>query len=205
MERNRQTTLFVTGVILMGLGGLLLVALMLGGSFWSFFWPYLIIGVGLTFLAAMVGTGRGSGGLAIPGSVVTTVGIILFLQNAFGWWESWTFAWTFIVIAVGIGIYTMGVWNQSEQAKRKGLNIATIGGVLLFVFGAFFGLGSSILGFSFAGRIIGPLVMIGIGAFLVIRWGMALKQRPSSLIEEPSVSEPSRDKTPAEPTQSVTT
>jgi hypothetical protein len=205
MERNRQTSMFIAGVILMGLGGLFLIAQVLGGSFWSYFWPYLIIGVGLTFLVALVTSGRGAGGLAIPGSVVTTVGIILFFQNAFGWWESWAFAWTFIVIAVGIGIYTMGIWNQSEKAKRNGLNIAGIGVVLLFVFGAFFGLGFSFLGFSFAARVIWPLVMIGIGAFLVIRWSMALKQRPSNAIEESSIPESSLGKTPEKPTQSVTT
>ncbi len=203
MVRNRQSSMFIAGVILMGLGGLFLVAQVLGGSFWSYFWPYLIIGVGLTFLVAMVTSGRGAGGLAIPGSVVTTVGIILFLQNAFGWWESWAFAWTFIVIAVGIGIYVMGIWNQSEKAKRNGLNIAGIGGILLFVFGAFFGLGFSFLGFSFAARIIGPLVIIGFGAFLVMRWGMALKQHPSSTIGESSLSESRLDQAREEPTQSV--
>jgi hypothetical protein len=196
MARNRQTSMFIAGVILMGLGGLFLIAQLLGGTFWAYFWPYLIIGVGLTFLVSMITGGRGAGGLAIPGSVVTTVGTILFIQNAFGWWESWTFAWTFIVISVGVGIYMMGVINESEKAKSTGVNIAGIGAVLLFVFGAFFGMGSSFLGFSFAGRIIWPLMMIAVGAFLVVRWNMALKDRSSNGNGQSVTSEAQTDKKP---------
>ena len=54
MVRNRQASIFVAGIILMGLGGLFLIAQLLGGSFWAYFWPYPIIAAGLTFFVAMV-------------------------------------------------------------------------------------------------------------------------------------------------------
>src|SRR4051795_12353379 len=92
MVRNGQTSYFIAGIILMGLGGLFLIAQLLGGTFWAYFWPYLIIVAGLTFLAGMVYTGRGAGGLAIPGTIITTVGVILFFQNLLGWWQSWSYA-----------------------------------------------------------------------------------------------------------------
>jgi hypothetical protein len=180
MVRNRQTSYFIAGIILMGLGGLFLFAQLLGGTFWSYFWPYLIIIAGLTFLAGMVYAGRGAGGLAIPGTIITTLGFILFFQNLLGWWQSWAYAWTVLIIATGAGLYLMGVWNYSERVKRVGANIALLGGVLLLLFGTFFGLGFSFLGFGFAARVIWPLTMIVGGALLVIRWGKVLNQPSSS-------------------------
>jgi hypothetical protein len=187
MVRNQQITPLIAGVILMGLGGLFLIAQLLGGNFWAYFWPYPIIAAGVTFLIAMVSRGRGAGGLAIPGSIITTVGLILFLQNSFGWWESWAFAWTFIVISVGVGIFIMGVVNQSDKSKRNGLRIAAIGVLLLVPFGIFFGLGFSFLGFTFATRVIWPLILLGVGAVLVLRGVLTHSLRaPSPAPEAPT-------------------
>jgi len=199
MVRNRQTSYFIAGIFLMGLGGLFLFAQLLGGTFWSYFWPYLIIVTGLTFLASMIYRGRGAGGLAIPGTIVTTLGVILFFQNLLGWWQSWAYAWTMLVVATGIGIYLMGVWNYSEKAKRRGVNIAAIGGALLLLFGTFFGLGFSFLGFGFAARVIWPLAMIVVGAFLVMRWGKVLNQPASTTEIESALPAPIVVAAPPEP------
>ena len=177
MILSRQTSALLAGLMLMGLGGVFLIAQLLGGSFWSYFWPYPIIALGLSFFWGLANRGRGAGGLAIPGSIITTIGVLLLLQNSFGWWESWAFAWTFIVISVGVGIMLMGFWNQKERAQRVGLKIAGVGVGLLFIFGTFFGLGFSFLGFSFAARIIWPLMLIGVGAFLALRGIVVITQR----------------------------
>lgn len=192
MVRNQQITPLIAGVALMGLGGLFLIAQLLGGNFWAYFWPYPIIAVGLTFLVTMISRGRGAGGLAVPGSVITTVGLLLFLQNSFGWWESWAFAWTFIVISVGVGIFMMGIVNHSDNAKRNGLRIAAIGVLLLIPFGIFFGLGFSFLGFTFATRVIWPLILMGVGAVLVLRGVLAHSLRaPSANPDAPKAESPS--------------
>jgi len=199
MVRNRHTSYFIAGVILMGLGGLFLFAQLLGGTFWSYFWPYLIIIAGLTFLGAMVYIGHGAGGLAIPGTVITTIGVILFFQNLLGLWRSWAYAWTMILIAVGVGMYLMGVWNYSDRAKRVGKNLAGLGAVLLVLFGTFFGLGFSFLGFGFAARVIWPVTLIVIGAILVMRWGKVLKQEPAESIRASSAPLTTNPQLPALP------
>ena len=203
MAQNRQASIFVAGVMLMALGGLFLIAQLLGGTFWAYFWPYPIIALGLAFFFGLVNRGRGAGGLAIPGSIITTIGVLLLLQNSFGWWESWAFAWTFIVISIGVGILLMGIWNQSARAQRTGLKIAGIGVGLLFIFGTFFGLGFSFLGFSFAARIIWPLLLIGAGAFLALRGVVVLTNR--SITENPASTKADAPlvSTPERSTQSV--
>ncbi len=194
MTRTRQTTTFVLGVALMVLGGIFLIAQLLGGNFWAHFWPYPIIGIGLAFLSAMVNRGRGAGGLAIPGTIITTLGLVLFLQNSFGWWESWAFTWTFLVIAVGVGLWIMGYWNGKTKPQRVGIMIAGIGTALLFLFGTFFGLGFSFLGFGFAARVIWPLMIIGAGAFFALRGLLSLTQNSQQVAEPPALPE-----TPAAP------
>jgi hypothetical protein len=204
MVSSQQARPILIGALLMGLGGLFLIAQLLGGNFWSYFWPYPIMALGLIFLVAMVTNGRGSGALAIPGTVITTVGVILFLQNSFGWWESWAFAWTFIVIAVGAGLFLMGLWNQSEKPQRIGLMIAGIGVALLFLFGTFFGLGFSFLGFPFATRVIWPVILIGIGAFLVMRGIVVHSLNSSVTSEQVTTAEAPVSEMPEEPMPKVT-
>jgi hypothetical protein len=209
MARTSQTSAFIFGVLLMGLGGIFLIAQIFGGNFWAYFWPYPIIALGIAFFAGMVDRGRGAGGLAIPGSIITTIGLLLFLQNSFGWWESWAFAWTFIVISVGVGLIVMGYWNGKEKPQRVGLMIAGIGTALLFLFGTFFGLGFSFLGFRFAARVIWPLLLIGAGAFLALRGLITFVQNSgdstSALPAAPANSAPvpPAEQTVTTPTESV--
>jgi hypothetical protein len=56
-------------------------------------WPLIIVGVGgLLILSAFLGTPK----LAIPGSIVTGIGGILYVQNLTGAWDSWAYVWALI-------------------------------------------------------------------------------------------------------------
>ena len=168
MSRNTSTNGVIAGIILIGLGGLFLVAQVFGGSILTNLWPFLVIGAGLLFFAGMVARGRGAGGLAIPGSIVTTVGLILLVQNTFGLWDTWSFVWGLIIVAVGVGIFIRGLWDDDADSRRSGPIVALIGFVLFVIFGAFFGLNLS----RYQGLIrqLWPLLLIGLGVLLILRW-----------------------------------
>src|SRR5919106_1205810 len=51
-------------------------------------WPFYVIAPGLALLAFGL-TQRNGSGLAIAGSIVTMVGLVLLYQNATDRWESW--------------------------------------------------------------------------------------------------------------------
>jgi hypothetical protein len=206
MVLNRQVGLFVAGLMLMGMGMIFLIAQILGGNFWGYFWPFPIIAIGLTFFYFFLSGGRGSSGLAIPGSIITTIGVILMLQNSFGWWESWAFAWTFIIISVGVGIFLMGLRSQSEGSQRAGLLVAGIGVLLALPFGIFFGLGFSFLGFGFASRVIWPLMLLAGGAFLALRGVVAISHHSAQTTPtttELSLPEPKPIVKAEEPAQNI--
>src|SRR5690349_21065109 len=83
----------VAGTLLVLLGLVLLIQPVTGMNPWAAIWPFCIIIPGLSFFMVALGIGRPAAPLAIPGSILTTLGLILFYQNTFGYFQSWAYTW----------------------------------------------------------------------------------------------------------------
>lgn len=169
MSSQRNTGSLVGGAVLIIFGILALLGnLFQNYDFWGTFWPLFVIGAGLIFFVGMFAGGRSVSGLAIPGTIITTIGLMLFYQNITNHWESWSYGWAVILMAVGVGIFIMGVWGQSATQRAAGLRTLRIGVILFIIFGAFFELiftsGES-LGLR---SIIFPVGLILLGLYLVL-------------------------------------
>jgi hypothetical protein len=142
----------------------------------------------------MIAGGRSSGGLAIPGSILSMIGLLMLYQNFTSHWASWSYGWTLIVFAVGAGILIMGWWTQDEPRRRAGLRVMGVGTVLFVIFGSFFELGAMLLGARGAGQLLFPVLLIATGLYLVaVRSGLVGGRKP----ESPAASLPEeRDETP---------
>jgi hypothetical protein len=169
MSSQRNVGSLVGGGLLIIFGLLALVGqLFRGFNFWNTFWPFFIIGFGLLFFVGMIAGGKSVSGLAIPGAIVTTIGLMLFYQNLTGHWESWSYGWTVILMAVGLGIFIMGTWGQNSTQRAAGLRVLRIGLVLFIIFGAFFELIFT-SGMPFGLRsIIFPAALILLGLYFVL-------------------------------------
>ena len=179
MSQESSRTGIVAGILLIFLGALFLVLQFFEISFWDELWPTFIIGVGLLFFVAMFVSGKQGGGLAIPGSIITMVGLILLFQNTFGFWETWAYAWTLIVVATGIGINIFGRYTHQENARHSGGTVARIGLVLFIVFGIFFELFIGLTGVFEGSSLIWPLLLILLGIYLLLsRSGLFSRSRP---------------------------
>jgi len=82
-----------TGLLLILVGALLLFANWLRWSIVEPLWPLFIVMIGPVFFVDMIAGGKSTGGLAIPDSIITIAGLILFFQNLFGHWEGWANTW----------------------------------------------------------------------------------------------------------------
>jgi hypothetical protein len=112
MSERRNVGSIVGGGILILLGLLALMGQGFPGfNFLGAFWPLIIVGVGAMFFAGMFLGGKSASGLAVPGSIITGIGLMLFVQNLTGYWESWSYGWTVILISVGLGVFLMGVYD----------------------------------------------------------------------------------------------
>jgi cell wall-active antibiotic response 4TMS protein YvqF len=160
---------------------------------WSYLWPVAVIFFGALFFAGMFLGGRRVSGLAIPGSIMTGIGLMLLYQNLTSHWESWAYSWTLIVVLVGVGIYAAGVYGRYESQKRAGIKLMKIGLILFVLFGAFFEMIFSMdrsLGFR---GLLFPSLLIVLGIYLIIRrlgiWGGSKEDQNDVAVppESPSV------------------
>ena len=161
-ERHRSRIGIGLVLILLGLW-FLLVQVVPGLDVWAkahLAWPLIIVAVGLTLL--LIGLLGGTPGMAIPASIVTGVGCLLYWQNATGEWASWAYAWTLFPGFAGVGTILAGLMGDRSSSVSGGAWMVLISAVLFAAFGSFLG-GPEIFGAYW------PVLLIGLGVLLLIR------------------------------------
>lgn len=176
----------VGGSVLIALGLLTFAGQFFRGyNFWGMVWPFFVIGVGALFFVGMFASGKSAAGLAIPGSIITAIGLMLFVQNLFDHYESWSYGWTVILIAVGLGIFIMGWYAENPSQRQSGIRLMKIGAVLFVIFGGFFEMIFN--SFPFSGYLF-PLALILLGIYLVIARTGFLRGRDNDMSEPANMS-----------------
>lgn len=189
MMNQRNTGSLIAGTALILLGGLFLLNQYLQVSIWQFLWPLFVLLPGVGMLAAMYRGGKQSAGLAIPASVVTTVGLILLFQSITNHWESWAYAWSLIFpTAVGLGMVIYGIRADDEGTRQRGKGMLRAGVILFVILGVFF---ETIFaaGGSMFGRIFWPAAIILLGLYLVFRRGSALSRNTPPAVTKVKIDE----------------
>lgn len=167
----------IAGTMLIFFGLIALAGQFLRILDWGFVWPIIVIGFGSVFFLGMVAGGKQSAGLAVPGSIISGIGLVLLFENITGHWRTMSYFWTLIILFVGIGIYLMGWYGEDPSQRQSGWRVMKIGFALFVIFGAFFEMMFSSNGLVF------PLLLIALGAYLVLsRSGLFSSKRT----EEPS-------------------
>ena len=127
------------GFILIAAGGLFLADQLLPDlDLMEKFWPLLIVLFGITLFLGMLVARRRAAGLAIPGTVITALGLLFFVQNLFDLWETWAYAWALLISAVGVGMLIMNLYIKRLALRRVAGLILGICLLLFVVFGILF-------------------------------------------------------------------
>jgi uncharacterized membrane protein len=163
MLRNRNA---LVGALLVVVG----LVFMFGQSLdiGSVAWPLFVIVPGLVMLGAAFIGRREAAQLAIPGTIVTTIGLILFTLAATEYWQAWAYCWTLIIVAAGVGNFLYGALTNDHRREKDGLQSAYIGLGMFAAFGAFF---EFLIWGGLAGvlRWVLPLALIAGGAYLLLK------------------------------------
>jgi len=169
MQTNRSNAgALVGGAIMIAFGLLALAGQVFRGVDWGFLWPFIIIAAGAIFFVGMFAGGKQTAGLAIPGSIIGGIGLVLLFQTITGHWESMSYFWTLIIMFVGAGIYIMGAYGGDANQKKSGRGVMKVGLILFVIFGAFFE-----LIFSSFNNLLFPILLILLGGYLILsRSGM---------------------------------
>ena len=162
---RRQRTGLVGGLLLILMGGYFLAAQFFPAlRFWApveFSWPLIIVGVGIALL--FLGVVIGEPDLAVPASVVGGLGMLLYLQQVTGRWDTWVYAWALIPGFVGAGIILSGVLGGGFLSKLKdGLLLILISLSMFFFFGWLLG-GMEQFGAYW------PVLLIALGVWLLVQ------------------------------------
>lgn len=181
MQPNRSNTGgLVAGSLLILFGLLALATQLFDGIDWGTLWPFVVIGAGGLFFAAMVAGGKQSAAFAIPGSIVSGIGLVLLFQTITGRWESMSYFWTLIIIFVGVGIYIMGRYGGDTSQQAAGTRVMKVGFILFLIFGTLFE-----MTFLSRSNLIFPILLIVAGAYLVLSRSGLFRGKKT---EEPSDS-----------------
>lgn len=164
MDINRRSNL-AFGLILLIVGTLFLAA-----QFFpqlsqiiriDYAWPLWVVGVGLVFLVMAVAIR--APGLAVPASIIAGIGGILYYQNATGDWQSWAYAWTLIPGFVGVGVFLMNLLEgRFVQGVRDAIGPILVSLVMFGIFGSFLGGPQSV-------NQLWPLLLIGLGVWIMLQ------------------------------------
>jgi hypothetical protein len=203
MMERRHVASPMGGLFLIGLGVMFLLGQFLSFNIWHYMWPFLIVGLGLSFFGGMVLGGRegSTGGLAIPGSLFVMLGLIFFFQTITNHWASWAYAWALLApTSTGIGLMIFGWWNRRPNLYQPGLILVTIGTGLFVVLGGFFELLLGIAGFATPGRILWPVLLITFGIYLLVSRGFCWTRHvyPTAMDARFTAHEPAGESKPDE-------
>ena len=165
---NRKSNLF--GGIILILLGLLFLAREIAPQYFTFWdWPFFIIGLGVRFFIWAIVSN--TGGLAVPGAILSGIGGIFYYQNMSGNWGSWSYIWALIPAFVGVGIVIGGVIDKNyKEAISGGLTLLVISAILFLVFGSAFGLNTSLAQYW-------PVLLIALGLISLVRVAFSKPKR----------------------------
>lgn len=160
----------VIGILLVVLGTVFLVVRVADIRWSGVTWPLGIIVPGLALVVAsfLVG-GRGGLGLAIPGTMIAIVGAILWVQETYGLYSTWAYAWALVApTGPGIAMLGYGLFIRDRAMAADGLRTAMVGIGLFIGFAVFFEGALGLSGDRVAGLdTILPVVIVAFGALLV--------------------------------------
>jgi hypothetical protein len=125
------------GVVLVVIGAFYLLIQLFAIDLSSYGWPLFVIIPGLTLLiVGFVSLGTGA---AIPGGILTMVGLVLAYQSSTGDWASWAYAWALVAPGgVGLGLFLQGLRERDMGLIKQGRSLMFIAALIFLVGFVFF-------------------------------------------------------------------
>lgn len=174
---DRGSILF--GATLLVIGAVWILSQFLEIPLADYLWPFAIIIPGVfVFISALNMERAGGDALAVTGSILTSVGLLLFVQQLTNTWSSWAYAWALIApTSIGIGQIIYGNIKKQESLVKTGLQMVKVGLGIFAVGFIFFELIIGLNGFGISrfGLPVIPVALIGIGILILIK-AIAIKR-----------------------------
>ncbi len=181
MDDPGRRGVMVVGALLVFFGVVALVGQALSWDVLETGWPLFIVATGIVLFAAGVAVGGPGGlGFAIPGGIVTMVGLVITFQAATDLWATWAYAWGLVAPGgVGLGMVLYGLVTRQQEFVRSGTPPLLVGLGLFLGFGLFFEGVIGLNGDRFVGMetaLAAGLVLLGLA---IVAAGLLGRRRPT--------------------------
>jgi hypothetical protein len=153
--------LFIPGLPVLATGIILFIASATGNwSIWGLLWPLevLSLAAGFVLMAIFLKVPW----LMIPASILGFTGLVLQFCALTGQWSSWAVLWTVVPFSVGLPLLLIGIFRKLEGVKLAGLILCGLAGL------AFAALSTFLVTSHWLTRLIGPVIVLALGALLVV-------------------------------------
>jgi hypothetical protein len=169
-QPRRAGTGVALGIVFVVVGLFFLLVRLANVDLGSYGWPLFIVIPGLTLLiVGFVSLGTGA---AIPGGILTMVGLVLAYQNSSGNWASWVYVWPLVAPGgVGVGLFLQGMRDRNQGLIKQGRSLIVIAFLIFMIGFVFF---ESILhltgtDYGLFGKVALPGLLVIIGVALLVR------------------------------------
>jgi hypothetical protein len=98
----------------------------------------------------------------VPASIVGLTGLVLLFCSLTGLWASWAVLWTVVPLSVGLPLLLIGIFQKNDGVKLAGLILTGFAGLAFAAMSAF------IVTSSWLTKIVGPVIILALGLFMVV-------------------------------------
>jgi hypothetical protein len=170
VQPHRAGSGVALGIVFVVVGLFFLIVRLADIDLGAYGWPLFVIIPGLTLLiVGLVSLGTGA---AIPGGILTMVGLVLAYQNSSGNWASWVYAWPLVAPGgVGVGLFLQGMRDRNMALVKQGRSLIFVAFLIFMIGFVFF---ESILhmtgtDYGLFGKVALPGLLVVVGVVLLVR------------------------------------
>lgn len=128
----------IFGVLLIALATVLMVERIFDLHILTAWWPLAAGLFGVAFLLGLLLAPKGWAVLAIPASVLAMLALILLYQTRFNLWATWSYMWTLLIFAFGVGIWIFNIQIHEFWLRVVGGILTGLGLIKYLAFGFVF-------------------------------------------------------------------
>jgi len=101
----------------------------------DYLWPFVIILPGiLLFISSLNMENNRGEALSVIGSILTSTGLLLFIQMLTDTWASWAYAWALVApTSIGLGQMIFGHYKRNQDLQKDGWQMAKVGLIIFAV------------------------------------------------------------------------
>ncbi|HPE68445.1 MAG TPA: hypothetical protein P5560_03230 [Thermotogota bacterium] len=122
----QKASSIIFGILFITIGVLALLAVFTDFNLsWDFIWPIFVLGPGILFEISFFSGKEKDPGVLVPGGILLTVGIIMYV-NVFSGWQVMEFLWPLFIAAPAVGLFQLYWFGKREKGLLIPVGILSV-------------------------------------------------------------------------------